>query len=179
MLKPSSAADSAAKKTLEILQFPDPRLRIKAKNVDVFDDNLRNIVAVMYDTMYANRGVGLAATQVGIDLRIFVMDVSDSGDQRICAINPEILSREGKQYETEGCLSVEAAFDKIERAHKVRFRALDIDGKPFELEGEGLFAACVQHEIDHLDGLLFINHLSRLKQERICKKIEKLQRRES
>jgi len=162
---------------LEILKFPDTRLRIKAKPIDTITSELRNQIDDMYETMYANKGVGLAATQVNIHHRVFVMDVSDTRDQRICVINPEVLRQEGEQYEDEGCLSVSAAFDKVKRAHKVCLRGMDVDGKSFELEAEGLMAVCIQHEIDHLNGVLFIDHLSRLKQERIRKKIEKLESR--
>lgn len=162
---------------LEILKYPDPRLRIKAKPVTNVDDAFRRQVEDMYETMYASHGVGLAATQVNIHQLFFTMDVSASRDQRICVINPEIIYREGTQYEGEGCLSVGAgAFDKVERSAKVRLRGTDLDGKRVELDAEGLMAICIQHEIDHLNGILFIDHLSRLKQERIRKKIEKEQR---
>ena len=164
---------------LEILRFPDPQLRIKAKPITQIDDNIRRIVEDMYETMYANHGVGLAATQVNIHLQLFVMDVSDSHDQRICVINPEILSREGKQVDKEGCLSVgNGIYDNVERAAKVHMRGMDIEGKIFELHAEELMAACIQHEIDHLNGILFVNHLSRLKQERILKKLEKIRERQ-
>jgi peptide deformylase len=164
---------------LQILRFPDPRLRIKAKPITDITDDIRKLVDDMFETMYASNGVGLAATQIGVDKRIFTMDVSEKRDQKFCVINPEIISREGTQWETEGCLSVGGdAFDKVERAAKVVMKAIDIDGKPFELNAEELMAACIQHETDHLNGILFIDHLSRLKQERIRKKIEKQQRRE-
>lgn len=164
---------------LEILKFPDPRLRTKAQPVTKIDDELLRIVDDMYETMYASQGVGLAATQVNIHQQIFTMDVSESHDQRICVLNPEIISSDGMQFETEGCLSVGGgAFDKIERALKVRLRGMGLDGKIFELDAEDLMASCIQHEIDHLNGVLFIDHLSRLKQERIRKKIEKIQRRD-
>src|SRR3990167_4714771 len=163
---------------LDILHFPDPRLRIKAQAITHIDDRLRRIVDDMYETMYASNGVGLAATQVGIHQQIFVMDVSESRDQRYCVFNPEILSKEGTQLDTEGCLSVSGAYNKVERAAKVHLRGMNLEGKIFELEGNGLMAACIQHEIDHLNGILFIDHLSRLKQERIRKKIEKNKRRE-
>lgn len=164
---------------LEILKFPDPRLRTKAAPITTIDDELRRIVDDMYETMYANQGVGLAGTQVNIHQQIFTMDVSETRDQRMCVLNPEIIHREGVQYETEGCLSVGGgAFDKIERAFKVRLRGLGLDGKIFELDAEDLMASCIQHEIDHLNGILFIDHLSRLKQQRIRKKIEKSQRRD-
>jgi|SRR3990167_3386107 len=165
---------------LPVLQYPDPLLRRKAKLVTKINDEIKAIVASMYETMYAENGVGLAATQVGIDWRIFVMDVSNTRDQRVCAINPEILSQEGTQEDDEGCLSVGhglGIYDKVKRAAKVRLRALDIEGNSFELDADQLMAACIQHEIDHLNGMLFIDHLSRLKQERARKKIEKNNRR--
>lgn len=164
---------------LEILKYPDPRLRIKAQPVTEIDDELRRIVDDMYETMYASQGVGLAATQVNIHRQIFTMDVSETRDQRIVVFNPEILSREGIQYETEGCLSVGGGtYDKVERAWKVRLRGMGIDGKTIEFDADDLMASCIQHEVDHLNGVLFIDHLSRLKQERIRKRIEKNQRRE-
>jgi peptide deformylase len=159
---------------LEILKYPDPRLRIKAQPVVTVDDELRRQVEDMYETMYHAQGVGLAATQVNIHYRLFTMDTSETRDQRLCVVNPEIISQEGLQYEGEGCLSVGGgAYDKVERAMKVHMRATDLDGKPIELQAEGLMAVCIQHEIDHLNGVLFIDHLSRLKQDRIRKKIEK------
>lgn len=164
---------------LEVLRFPDPRLRTKAKPVVTIDDELKRIVDDMYETMEANNGIGLAATQVNIHQQIFVMDVSETRDQRFCIINPEILSREGVQYETEGCLSVGGgAYDKVERAMKVKLRAMDLDGKTIEIDAQELMAACIQHEMDHLNGILFIDHLSRLKQDRIRKKISKTERRD-
>lgn len=159
---------------LEILRFPDPRLRIKAKPVEKIDNDIRKIVADMIETMYHSRGVGLAATQVGIDKRIFVMDVSENHEKAFCVINPEILSQSGLQDDLEGCLSVGAnAYERVKRASNVHLRAKDIDGNVFELEATELMAACIQHEIDHLNGILFIDHLSRLKQDRLRKKIEK------
>lgn len=158
---------------LPILQFPDPRLRIKAAPVTEVDDALRAEVEDMYETMYAAKGVGLAATQVDIHKRVFVMDISENRDQRECILNPEIIHREGVQHESEGCLSVEGAWDKVERAAKVILRGQTLEMQPIEVEAEGLMAVCFQHELDHLDGILFIDHLSRLKQERIRKKIEK------
>lgn len=163
---------------LEVLKFPDPRLRVIAKPVITIDQEIREIVANMYETMYEQKGIGLAATQVGIDKRIFVMDLSETLDQPYCLINPEIISAEGEQEDQEGCLSVGGnTFDWVTRAMRVRVKALDIEGTSFELEGEALMAACIQHEIDHLNGILFIDHLSKLKRERIRKKIEKLNRR--
>ena len=164
---------------LEILKYPDPRLRIKAQPVKEIDAELHRIIDDMYETMYDAKGVGLAATQVNIHRQIFTMDVSETRDQRICIFNPEIISKSGIQYEGEGCLSVGGgAFDKVERAAIVHMRGMGLDGKTIELEAEGLMAVCIQHEIDHLNGILFIDHLSKLKQERIRKKINKSDRRD-
>jgi peptide deformylase len=163
---------------LDILKFPDPRLRIKAQKIVEMTPELRHQIDDMYETMYARKGVGLAATQVNIHKQFFVMDVSITHDQCICIINPVILHKEGVQYEGEGCLSVVETFDKVKRAQTVHLQAMDIDGKTFELQAEGLMAACIQHEMDHLNGILFIDHLSRLKQERIKTKIDKILRRE-
>lgn len=159
---------------LEILKYPDPRLRIKAQPVLKVDAELRRMVDDMYETMYHAKGVGLAGTQVNIHQRLFTMDVSEEQNDRRCILNPEIIHQEGIQYEAEGCLSVGGgAFDKVERALKVKLRGVDLDFKPIEIDAEGLMAICFQHEIDHLNGVLFIDHLSRLKQERIRKKIQK------
>lgn len=159
---------------LEILKYPDPRLRIKAQPIIKVDAELRRIVDDMYETMEANQGVGLAATQVNIHQQIFTMEVSEARDHRICILNPEIIHQSGTQYEAEGCLSVGGgAYDKVERALKVKMRGMDLEGKVIELDAEGLMAVCIQHEVDHLNGVLFIDHLSKLKQERIRKKIDK------
>lgn len=158
---------------LEILKYPDARLRIKAQPITEVTATLRQQVEDMYETMYASQGVGLAATQVNIHQRLFVMDISEEHDQRICVVNPEIVHAEGEQYEGEGCLSVTGAFDKVKRYEQVKLRGTDLEGKVIELEAVGLMAVCIQHEIDHLNGVLFIDHLSRLKQERIRKKIDK------
>ncbi|OGT63112.1 MAG: peptide deformylase [Gammaproteobacteria bacterium RIFCSPHIGHO2_12_FULL_45_12] len=158
---------------LKILKYPDPRLRIKAKRVTKIDSALRRVVADMYETMYDSQGVGLAATQVDVHWRLFTMDLSEAHDQPICIVNPEIVHLEGEQFESEGCLSVIDAWDKVKRAAKVILRGMDLESNPLEMEAEGLMAACFQHEIDHLDGILFVDHLSRLKRERIDKKIEK------
>jgi peptide deformylase len=126
--------------------------------------------------MYAAPGIGLAAIQVGIGLRIIVIDISDEHDQPLCLINPEILSRYGEEEMEEGCLSVPGYYETVKRAERVRVQALDRDGEPFELEVDGLLAVCIQHEIDHLDGKLFVDYLSSLKRQRIRKKLEKEQR---
>lgn len=163
---------------LEILKFPDSRLRIKAKPVTTIDAGLHHIVENMYETMYANEGVGLAGTQVNIHYQLFTMDVSSNKEERFCILNPRIIAKEGNQFEAEGCLSVGGgAFDKINRAFRIRLKYMNLKGETVELDAEGLMAACIQHEIDHLNGKLFIDHLSRLKQDRIRKKIEKVEKR--
>lgn len=158
---------------LEVLQFPDPRLRVKAARVEKIDDKIRQIVEDMYETMYAENGVGLAATQVGINLQIFTYDASETRDQKKVIFNPEILSREGEWGPGEGCLSVRGAYDKPIRAERVRLRGMDINGNTFEMDAEGLEAHIFQHETDHLNGMLFIDHLSKLKFNRIKEKIKK------
>lgn len=159
---------------LKILQFPNPNLRKVAEPITEITDELRAQVEDMYETMYHAKGVGLAGTQVDIHKRLFTIDVSETRDQPMCVINPEIIHQEGEQYEAEGCLSVGGgAYDKVKRAAKVRLKAMNLEGETFELEAEGLQAVCIQHEIDHLNGILFVDHLSRLKQSRIKKKIEK------
>lgn len=161
---------------LSILEYPDPRLRKKALPVAKVDSSIQTLIDDMFETMYVSRGVGLAATQVDVQSRIVVIDISETKESPICLINPEIIAKEGIQFENEGCLSVPAFYDRVERALKVTVRALDKTGKSFELEAEDLLACCLQHEIDHLDGILFVDHLSRLKQDRARKKVEKYHR---
>jgi peptide deformylase len=161
---------------LDILHFPDPRLRNVAQPVEQVDDEIRRLVDDMLETMYAAPGIGLAATQVNIDKRVVVIDVSEEKDQPLCLINPEILQLEGIEEMEEGCLSVPGIYETVQRADKIRFRALDCDGNTFESETDGLLAVCIQHEIDHLDGKLFVDYLSQLKRTRIRKKLEKEQR---
>jgi peptide deformylase len=158
---------------LEILTFPNPRLRQVAKPVTQVDDRVQRHIDDMFETMYAAPGIGLAAIQVGIPLRLVVIDVSEQHDQPLCLINPEILAKEGEEEMDEGCLSVPGFYETVRRAERVRVRALDRDGQPFELETDGLLAVCIQHEIDHLDGKLFVDYLSSLKRQRIRKKLEK------
>lgn len=162
---------------LNILQYPNPRLRIKAAPVFTVDAALRKQVEDMYETMYDAKGIGLAATQVDIHLQLFTMDTSQTSDQPMCVVNPKIVHKEGVQYESEGCLSVPEGFDKVERAMIVHMHGTDLDGELVEIKAEGLLAACIQHELDHLNGILFIDHLSKLKQNRIRAKIEKISRR--
>jgi peptide deformylase len=158
---------------LTILEFPDPRLRTRATPVDTVDAPLRELIEDMFETMYAANGIGLAATQVNVHRRILITDVSESRNERRVFINAEILSRDGKTVSQEGCLSVPGYFDEVERSERIRVRALDADGNPFEEDLAGLLAICVQHEIDHLDGKLFVDYLSEMKRQRVRKKIEK------
>ncbi|MCB1866566.1 MAG: peptide deformylase [Chromatiales bacterium] len=161
---------------LNILHFPDPRLRNKAQPVNEVDDGVRRLVDDMFETMYAAPGIGLAAIQVNVGKRVVVIDISEERDEPRAFINPEIIERSGQFQMDEGCLSVPGFFETVTRANNVRVRALDRDGKPFELEAEGLLAVCIQHEIDHLDGKLFVDYLSTLKRDRIRKKLLKAER---
>lgn len=161
---------------LDILHFPDPRLRRRAAPVTMVDDTLRSMLDDMLETMYAAKGIGLAATQVNIHLRMLVADVSDERDQPLFLINPEIIARDGIQESEEGCLSVPGIYEPVSRAETIRVHALDRDGQPLELEAEGLLAVCIQHEIDHLEGKLFVDYLSEIKRQRIRKKMIKSQR---
>lgn len=158
---------------LTILEYPDPRLRTRAEPVKTFDAALRQLAADMLETMYAAPGVGLAATQVNVHRRMLVADVSETHDQPQVLVNPEILSREGVAVREEGCLSVPGIFDEVERAARIRVKAQDLAGQSFELDAEGLLAVCIQHEIDHLEGKLFVDYLSELKRQRIRKRLEK------
>ncbi|NEX16182.1 MAG: peptide deformylase [Halochromatium sp.] len=161
---------------LDILTFPDARLRRTAEPVTEVDDSTRQLVDDMLETMYAAPGIGLAAIQVNVPKRVVVIDVSEDHAQPLCLINPELLEREGVEEMDEGCLSVPGFFETVQRAERVRVRALNRDGESFELEADGLLAVCIQHEIDHLDGRLFVDHISSLKRQRIRKKLEKERR---
>ncbi|NGX17655.1 peptide deformylase [Wenzhouxiangella sp. XN24] len=161
---------------LKILEYPDPRLRTKAEPVLVVDDELRQLAADMLETMYAAPGIGLAATQVNVHRRMLVADVSEKQDTPHVFINPVIVERLGTEAMEEGCLSVPGFYETVTRAEWVRVRALGLDGEPFEQELDGLLAVCVQHEIDHLDGKLFVDYLSDLKRQRLRKRIEKERR---
>ena len=158
---------------LNILRYPDPRLYEKAEPVTEVDASVRALVADMAETMYAAPGMGLAATQVDVQKRIVVIDASQSRDRLLALINPEIVAREGVQYCEEGCLSVPGIYEAVERAERVTVRALGLDGKPFTLAAEGMLAVCIQHELDHLEGKVFVDYLSRLKQQRIRAKLQK------
>ena len=161
---------------LTILEFPDPRLRKKALPVDVVDDALRTLIDDMFETMYAAPGIGLAATQVDVHRRLLVADVTAEKTDPHVFINPEIIEKDGVTTTEEGCLSVPGYFEDVKRAEHIRVRYLDRDGRECEGEFEGLLAVCVQHEIDHLDGKLFVDYLSEAKRSRIRKKLEKERR---
>ncbi len=161
---------------LEILHFPDPRLRKKAMPVAQVDDQVRQTVDAMLETMYNAPGIGLAATQVNIQKRIVVIDISEDKNRPLCLINPEIIESNGEEEMEEGCLSVPGFYEQVRRAEHVKVRSLTRDGSNFELDADGLLAVCIQHEIDHLDGKLFVDYLSPLKRQRIRKKLEKQQR---
>ena len=156
-----------------ILEFPDPRLRTRAQPVIRFDSDLHRLIDDMLETMYAAPGIGLAATQVNVHQRLIVIDVSEEHDQPLVLINPEILFREGDAATEEGCLSVPGVFDEVRRAVRIRVRAQDRIGQAYERDCQGLLGVCVQHEMDHLEGKLFVDYLSGLKRERIRKKLEK------
>jgi len=158
---------------LEILVYPDPRLRNKAKPVDHVNQSIQQLVDDMAQTMYAAPGIGLAATQVNITSRVLVIDISEEKNNLQAFINPQIISASGELEYEEGCLSVPGVYAKLTRSSTIQVRALDREGNPFEFTTEGLLATCLQHEIDHLDGKVFVDYLSRLKQERIRKKMLK------
>ena len=158
---------------LPILEFPDPRLRTVAKPVERVDDALRRLVDDMFETMYAAPGIGLAATQVDVHQRLLVLDVSEDQTRPMVFINPEILSKDGSQVYQEGCLSVPGIFADVTRFNRITVRALDRDGQSFELEADGLLAVCLQHEMDHLAGKVFVDYLSPLKKELVKKKLAK------
>lgn len=164
---------------LNILEFPDPRLRTIAKAVELVDDDLRQLIDDMFETMYDAPGIGLAATQVNVHKRLVVMDLSEDKNEPMVFINPEFesLTDEVDQYQ-EGCLSVPGFYENVDRPQKVKIKALDRDGQPFELIAEGLLAVCIQHECDHLNGKLFVDYLSTLKRDRIKKKLEKQHRQQ-
>ncbi len=161
---------------LTILQYPDPRLYKKAARVEIFDLGLSELADSLAQTMYAAPGVGLAATQVDIHKQLIVMDISADKNQLQVLVNPEILERDGLQYCEEGCLSVPGIYDEVERAERIKLRAQRLDGSAFTLDAEGLLAICIQHEMDHLQGKVFVDYLSRLKQNRIKAKLQKQQR---
>lgn len=164
---------------LAILEYPDPRLRKIAKRVESVDDAVRQLAADLLETMYAAKGVGLAATQVDVHRRVIVLDVSEERNQPMVFINPELLKAEGRGPGEEGCLSVPDVFDKVQRATDIRVRALGRDGEPFEMDADGLLAVCIQHEMDHLEGKLFVDYLSELKRQLIRRRLEKERKQRS
>jgi len=164
---------------LPILEYPDPRLRKKALAVEVVDASIRTLIDDLLETMYAAPGIGLAANQVNVQKRVIVIDLSEEKNEPLCLVNPEIVSRSGTEEMDEGCLSVPGVFEKVSRAEKVRVKALGRDGNPFEMDAEGLLAVCIQHEIDHLEGKLFVDYLSPLKRMRAKKKLEKDRRQKA
>jgi peptide deformylase len=164
---------------MTILEFPDPRLRRKAVPVEQVDDALKGLIDDMFETMYAAPGIGLAAIQVNVHKRVLVADVSEDQSGAICLINPEIVASEGEEEMDEGCLSVPGFYETVRRADRIRVKALDRKGEPTEIETGGLLAVCIQHEIDHLNGKLFVDYISPLKRGRIRKKLEKAQRLEN
>jgi len=161
---------------LNILHFPDDRLRTKAKAVTEVTDKHRTLISNMLETMYDAPGIGLAATQINVHERILVIDISEEKNDPIALINPEILEKDGDQEFDEGCLSVPGIYETVHRAEKILVKALNKNGEPIEMKAEGLLAVCIQHEIDHLDGKLFVDYLSQLKKQRIRKKLEKQQK---
>lgn len=162
---------------LEILEFPDERLRNKAAPIEVVDDEVRTLVDDMLETMYDARGIGLAATQIDVHRRVIVIDVSDDQSQPLVLINPEYTPLDDKREPMqEGCLSIPEYYAEVPRALRVRLKALGRDGQPYELEADGLLAHCIQHEHDHLEGILFVDYLSPLKRERVMKKMQKRHR---
>ncbi len=162
---------------LHILRYPDSRLHKVAAKVDRVDDRIRKLINNMAETMYAAPGVGLAATQVDVHKRVIVIDISETRDELRVFLNPELIAASGEADCEEGCLSVPGIYEKVRRAERITARALDAEGKPFTLEAEGLLAVCIQHEMDHLEGKVFVEYLSRLKQQRILAKLKKQGRR--
>ncbi|MCW9024214.1 MAG: peptide deformylase [Gammaproteobacteria bacterium] len=161
---------------LTILHFPDERLRTQASPVEQVDTSIQKLVNDMFETMYDAPGIGLAATQVNVHKQVLVLDISDNKDQPLCLINPEIIEHDGHQKFDEGCLSVPGIYETVERAEHIRVKALDKEGNPFQMDAEGLLAVCIQHEMDHLKGKLFVDYLSSLKRQRIQKKLLKQQK---
>lgn len=159
---------------LNILEFPDKRLRTKAQPVETVDDSIKNLVDDMLETMYEAKGVGLAATQVNVHKRVIVIDVSEEKNEPLYLINPEIIEKDGIEESEEGCLSVPGFYEKVSRAEHIKVKALNKDGESYELEAKDLLAVCIQHEMDHLEGKLFVDYLSPLKRKRIQTKLEKI-----
>ena len=163
---------------LSILEFPDERLRKKAALVKTVDDKIKKLVDDMLETMYESHGVGLAATQVNVHQRVVIIDVSEEKDEPLCLINPEIIEKDGVKESEEGCLSVPGFFEKVTRAEHIIVKALNRDGESFQFDARDLLAVCVQHELDHLNGKLFVDYISPLKRQRIKKKLDKIHKME-
>jgi peptide deformylase len=163
---------------LPILEYPDPRLRIRAERVTKVDHQIRQLIDDLLETMYDAQGIGLAATQVDRHVRVLVIDVSESRNEPCCLVNPEIVEADGATSSDEGCLSVPEYYDAVERAERIRVRALDRDGKEHEFEADGILAICIQHEMDHLDGKLFVDYLSEMKRRRLKKRYLKKAKRD-
>ncbi|NII10831.1 peptide deformylase [Oleiagrimonas sp. C23AA] len=164
---------------LTILEFPDPRLRTVAKPVSVFDEAIKTLVADMFETMYEANGIGLAATQVNVHQRVFVMDISEQRDAPQALINPRIVEKSGEQVYQEGCLSFPGLYADVERAGWVRIEAEDTEGQTFSVQADGLMAVCIQHELDHLDGKVFVDYLSPLKRNMLLKRLQKQRKQAS
>ena len=164
---------------LQILHFPDPRLRKKALPVDEVNDQVRQTVKDMFETMYDAPGIGLAATQVNLQQQIIVIDISEDKTEPLCLINPEIIAKDGEEEMQEGCLSVPGIFENVRRFENITVQALNENGDVFNLDADGLLAVCIQHEMDHLDGKLFVDYLSPLKMQRIKKKMLKLKKHDA
>jgi len=162
---------------LTVLHYPDPRLRKVAEPVERVDDTIRQLVDDMFETMYQAPGIGLAATQVDVHKRIITIDISEDKSQPLCLINPEIVGSEGVEKMEEGCLSVPGIYEPVERAEKITVKALNQQGETYEMQTDGLLSVCIQHEMDHLQGKLFVDYLSELKRKRIRKKLEKLRQK--
>ena len=163
---------------LSILEFPDERLRKKAAIVKTVDDKIKKLVDDMLETMYESHGVGLAATQVNVHQQVVVIDVSEEKDAPLCLINPQIIEKDGVKESEEGCLSVPGFFEKVTRAEHIIVKALNREGESFQFDARDLLAVCVQHELDHLNGKLFVDYISSLKRQRIKKKLEKIHKME-
>ena len=162
---------------LTVLHYPDPRLRNQAEAVVEVDDTIRKLVGDMFETMYQAPGIGLAATQVDVHKRIITIDISEDKTEPLCFINPEIIATDGVEKMEEGCLSVPGIYEPVERAERVTVKAMDRNGQSFEMQADGLLSVCIQHEMDHLQGKLFVDYLSELKRKRIRKKLEKLRQK--
>ncbi len=163
---------------LNILEYPDPRLRTKAVPVETVDAEIQRLVDDLFETMYAAPGIGLAATQVDVHKRVLVVDCTENREAPLCFINPQLVATEGDCDSEEGCLSVPGYTETVSRAEQIRVRALNREGETFEMDADGLLAVCIQHEMDHLDGKLFVDYLSSLKQQRLRKRLSKTRRRD-